>query len=100
MGVNLKGLPMAKLIGKKVWFTGVIGAYDPNLMGKMCIEDVHCVEGFERDHCWVTFTKRINLKRGTKISFTAILYEFVGLVGDERVTKIGLGRIRHVKEIK
>ena len=86
------------MIGKKVWFTGKIGVYDKNL-DKLCIEDVHCVEGFERDHMWIAFDKRLNLKRGTNISFTALLYEYVGLMGDEQVKKVGIMLPRNVKEI-
>ena len=88
-----------KLIGKKVWFTGKIGVYDKHL-DKLCIENIHSVEGFKRDHCWVAFDKRIDLKRGTEISFTAILYEYTGLINeDEQFTKIGLMTIRNVKAI-
>ena len=85
------------MIGKKFQFTGKVGVYD-HKTEKICIEDVHSVEGFERDHVWVSYTKRLDFKQGTKISFTAILYEYLGVDNDyNQFKKIGLMTLRNVR---
>lgn len=87
------------MIGKKDSFTGKIGAYDHKL-DKLCIEEVYGHKGFKRDHIWVAFDRRLDFKRGTRISFTALVVEYVGLnKKDEQVTKIGLLNLRTVKAI-
>ena len=84
------------MIGKKFWFTGKVGVYDHNL-NKTCIEDLHSVEGFTRDHVWVNYTKRLDFVRGTKISFTALVIEYIGLNGAKQVKKIGIKNVRNVR---
>ena len=87
------------MIGRKFWFTGKVGVYD-RVRNKICIENVHTTNGFSRDHMWVKYSKRLDFKRGTKISFTALLTQYAGMNGEDQITKIGLMTVRHVKEMK
>ena len=46
----------------------------------------------------VRLTKRLDFKQGTKISFTAILYEYLGVDNDyNQFKKIGLMTLRNVR---
>lgn len=87
---------MKRFIGKKHTFTAKIGKRD-GIRYKVCLEGVKSLEGFERDHAWVEQDKRLKFGKGSKIQFTAILYEYIGLEGDKQVKKIGLMNVRNVR---
>lgn len=86
------------MIGKKIWAEGIVGVYDSKL-DKLCIEDVKSWDGFERDHIWVAMDRRLRpFKKGDKIEFTALVYEYVGLnEKEEQVKKMGLMNLRNVR---
>lgn len=92
---------MKRFIGKKVWFTGEVGAYDEK-MNKICIINPDTTIGeVVKDHFWTDYDEQRmrNLKTGMKISFTAMITEYIGLENDKYVTKIGIGKLRNIKEL-
>ena len=86
---------MIKFIGKKQKLTASIGAYDHKLR-KLCLLDVTSEDGFHKDHMWVNYTKRLSFNPKTKIKFTAMVTEYLGLDGDKQVKKVGLTNVRSV----
>ena len=93
---------MKCLVGKVVDFEAVVGVSAPSTCGTkimMCLEDVK-TDGKEfREHCWVE-RKDGMPKKGSRIKFRARVREYRSLDENyKQVTKLGLSKIKQVKEI-
>ena len=88
-----------KVVGKKIWAIARVGTMD-KVKGKICFEEVKSTDGsFERNHAWLHFDEdRMRfLERGQVVTFTAMLSEYSGLVGDVVTKKIGMSKLRNIK---
>ena len=77
--------------------SATVGAYDAK-RDKQCLVNPSIGT---KDHLWFQPNKTwkdVKLKRGDKIEFTCIIYQYIGLVEDKQVSKIGIKRLRNIKK--
>ena len=88
---------MNKLIGKKVKMSATVGVYDKQ-RDKQCLEKPSIGN---KDHLWFQPSKTwkdAKLKRGDRVEFTCIIQQYIGLIGDKQVSKVGIKRLRNIKK--
>jgi len=88
---------MNKLIGKKVTMSATVGAYDAK-RDKQCLVNPSIGT---KDHLWFQPNKTwkdVKLKRGDRVEFTCIIYQYTGLIGDKQVSKVGIKKLRNIQK--
>lgn len=95
---------MEKLIGGKYWFTATVGKTsvkkgEPDNF-VVCLCDIEYKGELIKDHAWVN--KRDNFPRkGCRIEFRANVVEYLSIDDDgNHVMKVGLKKLRYIKEIE
>ena len=94
---------LARLKGKRKWFTATVGRYGADCDGNptVCLVDIYQEDKLVADHCWVSLKEAKGGIQG-KVSFSAKVSRYVKparSIFSDKVVSYKLTGIKHYKKI-